>query len=124
MPALPALRSVSARLLVGVFVTVGGALAGHALLSLRATEERFTEFVHADAERCGALVRKATHDAMLLNRKQDVQKALAASTTTTATWSPPHRTATSAAGRTAAASPASSATARRPTPTASRRRWR
>jgi two-component system NtrC family sensor kinase len=71
---LKALRgSLSARLLVPLFVTTGLALGVYAALSLHATRRGFRELVRAEAERTTSLVLSATHDGMLLNRKDLVQ---------------------------------------------------
>ena len=73
---IPAVRSLSARLLLSLLGTVGVALAVYAVVSFRSAEEGFNEFVLTDGERCSTLIRKATQDAMLLNRKGDVQATI------------------------------------------------
>ena len=65
--------SLSARLLVPLFVTTGLALALFAVLSLMSTREGFRELVREEAGRTASLVLSATHDGMLLNRKDLVQ---------------------------------------------------
>jgi two-component system NtrC family sensor kinase len=67
---------LSARLLLSLLGTVGVALAVYAVISFRSAEEGFNDFVLTDGERCSTLIRKATQDAMLLNRKGDVQTTL------------------------------------------------
>jgi two-component system NtrC family sensor kinase len=60
-------------LLVPLLVTVGGVLAVHAVISFRSTEEHFLALVGADLGRYSGLIKRATHDGMLLNRKEEVQ---------------------------------------------------
>ena len=56
--------------------TVGVALTVYALLSFRSTEAGFNSFVLAEGQHTSALIRRATQDAMLLNRKGEVQSTL------------------------------------------------
>jgi two-component system, NtrC family, sensor kinase len=70
------LDSLGFRLLVPLFVTVGAVLAVHAVISFASTKEHFLRFVEADADRSSALIMRATHDGMLLNRKEDVQSII------------------------------------------------
>jgi len=67
------LGSLGTRLLVPLTITLTAVLAVSAFVSLRSIEERFTELMRADAGRCTGLVERATHDGMLLNRKDQVQ---------------------------------------------------
>jgi len=69
-------QSLGFRLLVPLVVTVGVVLAVHALISFRSTKEDFLRFVRADLDRSSELIRRATHDGMLLNRKDDVQATI------------------------------------------------
>jgi two-component system NtrC family sensor kinase len=66
-------RSLTTGLLIGLFGTVGVALVAYGWFNLSATQERLTALMRADAEQYGVLLRQATHDAMLLNRKREVQ---------------------------------------------------
>jgi hypothetical protein len=76
MRHIAGVRSLSARLLLALLGTVGVALAAYAVLSFRSTEAGFNNFVLAEGQHVSALIRRATQDAMLLNRKGDVQRAL------------------------------------------------
>ena len=66
-------QSLGFRLLVPLFLTVGVVLAIHAMFSFDSTKEDFLTFVRADLDRTSRLVMRATHDGMLLNRKEEVQ---------------------------------------------------
>jgi len=68
--------SLGARLLVPVFVTVGVVLAVHAVISFKSTKEHFLGFVSSEAQRSSELIRRATHDGMLLNRLNEVQATI------------------------------------------------
>ncbi|MCG6956909.1 MAG: HAMP domain-containing protein, partial [Gemmatimonadetes bacterium] len=68
--------SLGARLLVPVFITVGVVLAVHAYISFKSTEDHFLTFVGGEAERSSELIRRATHDGMLLNRLDEVQATI------------------------------------------------
>lgn len=70
------LPSLGVRLLVPLFVTVGLVLAVHAFLSFRSTKEHFLSLVGGEAHRSSNLIRRATHDGMLLNRLDDVQSTI------------------------------------------------
>jgi len=70
------LRSLGFRLLVPLFATVGVVLTVHALISFASTKEHFLRLVQADVDRSSALIMRATHDGMLLNRKEDVQSII------------------------------------------------
>ena len=47
------------------------------VISFRSTEEYFLHLVRGDVERTSGMVKRATHDAMLANRKEDVQAMIA-----------------------------------------------
>ncbi len=70
------LPSLGVRLLVPLFITVAVVLAGHAFLSFRSTEERFLDLARGEAHRSSGLIRRATHDGMLLNRLDEVQTTI------------------------------------------------
>ena len=67
------LTSLGVRLLVPLLVTVGLVLAAHAVVTFRAAEENFLALVGGEAQRASGLIRRATHDGMLLNRLDEVQ---------------------------------------------------
>ncbi len=68
--------SLRARLLVPLFLTVGAVLAVYAVVSFRSTQEHFLGFVSGEAQRSSGLIRRATHDGMLLNRLDEVQTTI------------------------------------------------
>ena len=70
------LPSLGVRLLVPLFVTVGTVLTVHAFVSFRSTKEHFLALVGGEAHRSSGLIRRATHDGMLLNRLDDVQATI------------------------------------------------
>jgi two-component system, NtrC family, sensor kinase len=70
------LPSLGVRLLVPLFVAVAAVLAVHAFVSFRSTEERFLVLVRGEARRSSGLIRRATHDGMLLNRLDEVQATI------------------------------------------------
>lgn len=67
------LRSLVVRLLVPLFLTVAAVLGIHAWLSFGSTQRQLLEIVGSTAERSSGLIRRATHDGMLLNRLDEVQ---------------------------------------------------
>ncbi len=69
----PFFQSLSFRLLVPLFLTLGVVLAVHAVISFRSAKEDLLHFVRADVDRSSRLIKRATHDGMLLNRKEEVQ---------------------------------------------------
>lgn len=69
-------RSLAGRLLVPLLSIAVLVLTVHAWVSLRSTRERLTEILGDDSERCSSLIRGATHDNMLLNRKDEVQRTI------------------------------------------------
>ena len=70
------LSSLELRLLVPLILTVAGVLAVHALVGFRATEGDFLELAGAEADRSSGLIRRATHDGMLLNDMGAVQATI------------------------------------------------
>ena len=66
-------RSLGFHLLVPLLVTVGVVLAVHAVISFRSTEEQFLALVRAELGRYSGLIKRATHDGMLRDRKEEVQ---------------------------------------------------
>jgi len=66
-------QSLGFRLLASLFVTVGLVLTVHAMISFRSTKEDFLRFVRADVARSSSLIKRATSDGMLRNRKEEVQ---------------------------------------------------
>jgi two-component system NtrC family sensor kinase len=69
-------QSLGFRLLVPLFITVGAVLAVYATISFRSTKDDFLRLVRADVERSSRLISRATHDGMLLNRKEEVQATI------------------------------------------------
>ncbi len=69
-------QSLGFRLLVPLFITVGAVLAVYATISFRSTKDDFLRLVRADVERSSRLISRATHDGMLLNRKDEVQATI------------------------------------------------
>jgi two-component system, NtrC family, sensor kinase len=67
------LQSLGFRLLVPLFLAVGGVLACYAVISFESTQGRLLRLVRGDVERTSTIIKRATHDAMLANRKDDVQ---------------------------------------------------
>lgn len=68
--------SIGARLLVPLFLTVGVVLAVHAAVSFDSIKDHFVGFVGGEARRSSGLIRRATHDGMLLNRLDEVQSTI------------------------------------------------
>jgi two-component system, NtrC family, sensor kinase len=69
-------QSLGFRLLVPLCLAVGGVLACYAAISFRSTEDGFLRWMHGDIERTSEMIRRATHDSMLANRKEDVQATI------------------------------------------------
>lgn len=65
--------SLGFRLLVPLFLAIGAVLVVYAVLSFRSVKENFLDFVGGEAERSSELIRRATHDGMLLHRLDEVQ---------------------------------------------------
>ncbi len=70
------LSSLAARLLVPLFLTVGVVLTVHALVSFGSIKDHFLSLVGGEAQRSSSLIRRATHDGMLLNRLDEVQATI------------------------------------------------
>ncbi len=70
------IQSVGFRLLAPLSVIVGVVLTIHAMISFRSTKEDFLRFVRADVGRYSGLIKRATHDGMLLNHKEGVQATI------------------------------------------------
>jgi two-component system NtrC family sensor kinase len=68
--------SLGFRLLAPLLATVGAVLAVYAVLSLGSIEEDYLRLLRADVERSSRLINRATHDGMLLNRKEEVQTTI------------------------------------------------
>lgn len=66
-------QSLGFHLLLPLVVTVVLVLAIHAVIGFRSTQEHFVRFVRTDIDRYSRLIKRATHDGMLLNRKDEVQ---------------------------------------------------
>lgn len=75
--------SLGVRLVVPMSLIIGGVLAAHALISFRSNQERFLRLAVDEAERASGLIRRATHDGMLLNRLGEVQSTIERITTGT-----------------------------------------
>src|SRR5271157_6117837 len=69
-------QSLGFRLLVPLFLAVGGVLACYAVISFRSTEDHFLRLVRGDVERTSGMIKRATHDAMLTNHQDDVQATI------------------------------------------------
>ncbi|MGD2116038.1 MAG: ATP-binding protein [Acidobacteriota bacterium] len=69
-------HSLSARLLIPLLLTVVAVLTIHAVVSFSTTRERFTQLIRDGAERSSSLILGATHDGMLSNRKDEVQRTI------------------------------------------------
>jgi two-component system, NtrC family, sensor kinase len=69
-------QSLGFRLLVPLCLAVGAVLACYAAISFKSTEDHFLRLVRGDVERTSGMIRRATHDAMLANRKEDVQATI------------------------------------------------
>ena len=62
--------------LAPLFLAVGGVSACYAVISFQSTEDHFLRLVRGDVERTSEMIKRATHDAMLTNRKDDVQATI------------------------------------------------
>jgi len=69
-------HSLSTRLLIPLLLTVVAVLTIHAVVSFRSNYDRYTQMVRDGAERCSSLILGATHDGMLANRKDQVQRTI------------------------------------------------
>jgi len=70
------LDSLGVRLLLALSVTVAAVLALHAVMSFRVAQGQLTEVVSSSVRRSSDLIRRATHDGMLLNQLDEVQALL------------------------------------------------
>lgn len=70
-------QSLGFRLLVPLFLIGGAVLSVHAVVSFRSTKDDFLSFARGNVDRTSELIKRATHDGMLLNRKIDVLAMLA-----------------------------------------------
>jgi len=70
------LSSLGFRLLVPLVVTVGVVLTVHAMISFRSAKEHYQLLVQGDLDRCSGLIKRATHEGMLLNIKEKHKKEL------------------------------------------------
>jgi len=70
------LGSLGVRVLVPLSLTFATVLALHAFLSFRSTQDQLTGLISAEASRNSGLIRRATHDGMLLNQLDQVQDLL------------------------------------------------
>ena len=68
--------SLELRLLVPLILIVCAVLAVHTWFTFRSTRDRYLDLVAGDADRSSGLIRRATHDGMLLNRLDDVQATI------------------------------------------------
>ena len=66
-------QSLGFRLLAPLFLAVGGVLACYAFISFHSTEDHFLHLVRGDVERTSGMIKRATHDAMLINRKMCIR---------------------------------------------------
>jgi two-component system NtrC family sensor kinase len=69
-------QSLGFRLLVPLVIAVGAVLTAHAMISFRSTKEDFRRFVRAEAGRISGLIKLATHDGMLGDRREEVQATI------------------------------------------------
>lgn len=69
-------QSLGLRLLVLLFLTICAVLAVYAFFDFRTTRDRFLDYVSTEVRRSSELIRRATHDGMLLNRKHEVQNVI------------------------------------------------
>ena len=69
-------RSLSAQLLLLLFVTMSLVLAAYAAVSFRTTRSHLIAYVRGNTSKTADLVRRATHDGMLLNRLDEVRTTL------------------------------------------------
>lgn len=67
-------HSLGVRLLVPLLLIGVAVLAAYSWISFRSTQDHIVELVTAHAGRCSELIRRSTHDGMLLNRKEEVQR--------------------------------------------------
>jgi len=70
------LQSLGFRLLAPLSLCVGVVLAAYAILGFRSTKEDLLQFARSDVERSSELIKRATHDGMLLNHKEGLQATI------------------------------------------------
>jgi two-component system NtrC family sensor kinase len=70
------LDSLGIRLLLALSVTVAAVLAVHAFMSFRSAQSQLTQVISGSVRRSSDLIRRATHDGMLLNQLDEVQALL------------------------------------------------
>ncbi|HSM18489.1 MAG TPA: ATP-binding protein [Gemmatimonadales bacterium] len=75
-PTLRARRSLGIRLLLPLALTVGIVFAVHSLVNYRSTRADLVGFLRSAADNDSDLIRRATHDGMLLNRLDEVQELI------------------------------------------------
>jgi two-component system NtrC family sensor kinase len=75
-PKLSAPRSLGIRLLIPLFVTVGIVFTVHSYVDYRSTKANLLGFLRSNADQDSDLIRRATHDGMLLNRLDQVQETI------------------------------------------------
>lgn len=66
-------HSLGFRLLVPILLTTGIVMTVHAVMTFHSIKDHFLRFAETDVERQIEMIKRATHDGMLLNRKADVQ---------------------------------------------------
>ena len=69
-------ESLGAQLMLALSLIVAVVLTVHAVIGFRTTQSEITGLIRSDARRTSNLVRRATHDGMLLNQLEEVQLAL------------------------------------------------
>lgn len=69
-------ESLGAQLMLALSLIVAVVLTAHAVIGFRTTQSEITGLIRNDARRTSNLVRRATHDGMLLNQLEEVQLAL------------------------------------------------
>lgn len=75
-PTLRAPRSLGIRLLLPLFLTVGIVFTVHSYVNYRSTKADLLGFLRSSADQDSDLIRRATHDGMLLNRLDEVQETI------------------------------------------------
>lgn len=65
-------HSLGVRLLAPLFGTTAAVLAVYAVLGFRSSRDHLLGLVQADLDRSSGLIKRATHDGMLLNRKEEL----------------------------------------------------
>lgn len=70
------LSSLGVRLLVPLLLACAVVLSIHAALTVRSMQEHYLGLVSGEAYRSSGLIRRATHDGMLLNRLEEVQTTI------------------------------------------------